>query len=95
MVSVSRRLSRFDVNMNLKVYIHLIDKKDEKLLSFIEEPSHDSSQKQDKTTKKPLFQGFLKHQGRLMGLEPMSAGATIQCVNQLHHSRRMCFKIIP
>lgn len=25
--------------------------------------------------------------GRLMGLEPMSAGATIQCVNQLHHSR--------
>ncbi len=27
--------------------------------------------------------------GRLMGLEPMSAGATIQCVNQLHHNRQV------
>jgi hypothetical protein len=25
--------------------------------------------------------------GRLKGLEPLSAGATIQCVNQLHHNR--------
>lgn len=27
--------------------------------------------------------------GRLVGLEPTSAGATIQCVNQLHHSRHV------
>ena len=29
-----------------------------------------------------------------MGLEPMSAGATIQCVNQLHHSRHVLKYII-
>ena len=29
-----------------------------------------------------------------MGLEPMSAGATIQCVNQLHHSRHVLRYII-
>ena len=30
---------------------------------------------------------FLFSMGRLMGLEPTNAGATIQCVNQLHHNR--------
>ena len=29
-----------------------------------------------------------------MGLEPMSAGATIQCVNQLPHSRHVLKYII-
>ena len=32
--------------------------------------------------------------GRLKGLEPSNAGATIQCVDQLHHSRREAFSII-
>ena len=44
--------------------------------------------------KNPLFNGFFCYKGRLMGLEPMSAGATIQCVNQLHHSRHVLKYII-
>ncbi len=42
-VSVSKRLGHSDVNMTLKVYTHLINKKDEKLLSFLEDSSHNSS----------------------------------------------------
>ncbi len=29
--------------------------------------------------------------GRLMGFEPMRAGTTIRCVNQLRHSRHKIF----
>ena len=43
-VSVSRRLGHSDVNMTLKIYTHLIDKKDMKLFDFLEESSHKSSQ---------------------------------------------------
>ena len=38
---------------------------------------------------KPHIYAVLEHMGRLVGLEPTSAGATIQCVNQLHHSRHV------
>ena len=45
-----------------------------------------------KTRYSSEFYKYIK--GRLMGLEPMSAGATIQCVNQLHHSRHVLKYII-
>lgn len=43
-VSVSRRLGHSDINMTLRVYTHLLHKKDMKLLDFLEESSHNSSQ---------------------------------------------------
>lgn len=36
-----------------------------------------------------FFQPVIFAYGRLVGLEPTSAGATIQCVNQLHHNRQV------
>ena len=52
-------------------------------------------QKQKNIIKTRNLSEFYKYiKGRLMGLEPMSAGATIQCVNQLHHSRHMLKYII-
>ena len=34
-----------------------------------------------------MYQTYAFNMGRLRGLEPLSAGATIQSVNQLHHNR--------
>lgn len=52
-------------------------------------------QKNKRIIKTHYSSEFLKYiKGRLMGLEPMSAGATIQCVNQLHHSRHVLKYII-
>ena len=43
-VSVSRRLGHSDINMTLKTYTHLLEKQDEKMIAFLEESSHKSSQ---------------------------------------------------
>lgn len=43
-VAVSHRLGHSDVNMTLKIYTHLLENKDQKILDFIENSSHYSSQ---------------------------------------------------
>ncbi len=43
-VSVSKRLGHSDINMTLKTYTHLLEKRDEKMMAFLEESSHNSSQ---------------------------------------------------
>ena len=48
----------------------------------------------DKQKKSRTVMQLLISYGRLVGLEPTSAGATIQCVDQLHHSRHKARDII-
>ena len=40
-VAVSKRLGHSNVSMTLKVYTHLLDKNDDKLVDFVEKSSHD------------------------------------------------------
>ena len=40
-VAVSKRLGHSNVGMTLKVYTHLLDKNDDKLVDFVEKSSHD------------------------------------------------------
>ena len=61
-------------------------------IAFVRQIVRQKNKRIIKTRYSSEFYKYIK--GRLMGLEPMSAGATIQCVNQLHHSRHVLKYII-